>query len=228
MARESETNTSAATLAQALASALLQQVDTHSNVSVGFSDILRFVALNLKAKAHWNYDSSAHMTRWSELSRFAWPRINSLIQTIQGEYTTNKLSYSHAPLPSTPSSFSHTHTASTAAAAGLIGLGDGLTPSGDDFLVGLSAALHRFDAGGNRTLSIPQEQLSRTTDVAASYLFFANQQMYAENIHTLLNSRACDGDGHVNMEHVKALLKWGGSSGGDLLLGVLIGLHMCC
>jgi len=115
------------------------------------------------------------------------------------------------------------------AAGRLIGLGPGLTPSGDDLLVGFSAAL--WSTGDplaepfSTRCAIRAEH--RTTDVALEFHTSAALGEFSARLHTLLAAIAdCDG----RIDHLRLSVEfehafgWGGSSGADTVLGVLLGL----
>jgi len=108
----------------------------------------------------------------------------------------------------------------------LIGLGDGLTPSGDDFLVGLTAALRA--TGHELAGPIAQHAADRargaTTDVARVALEHAADGEYAERIHDVLGALARSDDTTLRIQ-VDRALSWGASSGADSLLGVLVALE---
>jgi Protein of unknown function (DUF2877) len=100
-------------------------------------------------------------------------------------------------------------------AARLVGWGEGLTPAGDDFLVGLSAALHALcGTDGRRRAFVARmegffaTQRSRTTPIAAHALALAAQGHFNGEVH-----RALD-----------AVIAVGATSGADTLHGLLAGL----
>lgn len=113
------------------------------------------------------------------------------------------------------------------AAVGLIGLGPGLTPSGDDALVGIAAA--RFvlpgpGGGGSGFLGpVIPDAAARTTVVAATFLEHAAAGEFAGGIHALLAALL-----GTSLEPVAPaidrVLDWGATSGADTLVGVLAGL----
>ena len=121
------------------------------------------------------------------------------------------------------------HQQAVEAAQSLIGLGDGLTPSGDDFIVGLCAALRvaghpcaeAFAAGCVRSAR------GRTTLVAETFLMHAARGEYSERVHTLLDAFFHSSPDALPNQVAEAL-GWGYSSGADLLLGVLLGLAAAC
>jgi hypothetical protein len=108
----------------------------------------------------------------------------------------------------------------------LIGLGDGLTPSGDDLLIGLSAALRA--TGDELAEPIAEHAAARaagsTGDVARVALEHAACGEYAERLHGVLGAIGRGDDGAVHAQ-VERALAWGASSGADTMLGVLVGLE---
>lgn len=116
--------------------------------------------------------------------------------------------------------------AALAAARGLIGLGLGLTPSGDDFITGLILTLTTADrAPGSRVKGIDafgrgmvDQAAGRTTPVSLEQLRYAAQgeaeQVIAEAAIALLWAR------NPLRPAIEALLDLGSSSGGDLLTGI--------
>jgi len=109
--------------------------------------------------------------------------------------------------------------ASEAAATSLVGLGAGLTPSGDDVLVGFTAAL----TVARDTLARPIARAAadagaRTTLIARTYLDHAARGEYAERVHDLTAAVAAGDEAQV----VRGM-SWGATSGADLVLGILLG-----
>lgn len=115
----------------------------------------------------------------------------------------------------------------------LIGAGPGLTPAGDDVLVGLLAALYR---GGSAAASASaafsclsqtiSRYLPRTTDVSAHYLRLATRGFFSEPLTRLIDAvvgDACVEEVHRRMSEV---LSVGATSGADALHGVLLGLDV--
>ena len=111
-------------------------------------------------------------------------------------------------------------------AARLIGLGPGLTPSGDDVLVGIEAALHALaqPSAGFLALAIGDVE-ERTTTLAATLLRHAAAGEFAERLHTLLAALLGSNDEMIPAAIGRAVA-WGATSGTDCLLGVLIGLDV--
>jgi hypothetical protein len=111
------------------------------------------------------------------------------------------------------------------AAEMLIGLGDGLTPSGDDFLVGFGAAIAAVGQPlAARFLECCAELARvRTTFVGAALLAHAARGEYTARLKALLTTLLTGTERDV-AEQIPIVLAWGSTSGADLLLGVLVGL----
>ncbi|ETI67818.1 DUF2877 domain-containing protein [Neobacillus vireti] len=107
-----------------------------------------------------------------------------------------------------------------------LGRGKGLTPSGDDMIVGLLA----FDATSNFISALFYQQLSEllesepiTTDVSREYLRYAIRHEFGSTVTELVNSLASGDDSTFN-KAFQNLLEVGHSSGLDTLFGILIGM----
>jgi Protein of unknown function (DUF2877) len=136
------------------------------------------------------------------------------------------------------------------AARGLIGLGDGLTPSGDDLLVGFSAGLRARASPLDPKFAQACARLApgRTTRVAEVYLAGAARGEYSAGIHRLVRALGAPAltaspiaglapappfdapppfDGRLGgtslADEFTLALAWGASSGADTLLGLLLG-----
>ncbi len=115
------------------------------------------------------------------------------------------------------------------AALRVLGLGHGLTPSGDDFLGGVLFALHHAPRpgwrGGFRTVldTIRRSATTRTNVISAALLDDLIAGASHAELHALLaaleNGSAPDIDAAC-----AALARLGASSGADLLAGVLVAL----
>ena len=108
-----------------------------------------------------------------------------------------------------------------AAARGLIGLGEGLTPAGDDCLVGALAVLHRLAPGWLSEDSRVTEALAgaartRTTDIARDFLLEALAGRFAESVLAVVTA------GSVLSAKLAAerLARVGATSGADTLGGI--------
>jgi hypothetical protein len=108
----------------------------------------------------------------------------------------------------------------------LIGLGPGLTPSGDDVLVGIEAALHALDRPSAGFLALAMGDVEeRTTALAATLLRHAAAGEFAERLHILL-AALLGSDDETIATAIGRAAAWGATSGTDCLLGVLIGLDV--
>jgi hypothetical protein len=118
-------------------------------------------------------------------------------------------------------------TAIAGAAAGLVGLGPGLTPSGDDFIAGYLAALWSragFESGIEAMLPSLADALAplfqHTNAISRQMLSDAAQGRFAE--HLIDVTRAVAGTGDVVDATAQALAS-GHSSGADTVCGLLFG-----
>lgn len=114
---------------------------------------------------------------------------------------------------------------------GLIGLGSGLTPAGDDLLVGYLAGLwctvrdrseraHFISRLGEKVIDLS----SQTNDISRTYLYHATQGQVSSRL-TNLAEGICRGE---NPEHLgdiaEAAMNVGHTSGMDTVAGMLVGL----
>ena len=116
-----------------------------------------------------------------------------------------------------------------ASVAGLIGLGPGLTPSGDDFLAGLMVAL--VCVGPDAAVSALRGSIAtlapdRTTALSATLLAHAGQGASSETAHRLLKTLFEAGDQPDAEKVARELADVGHTSGWDLLAGLLVGIHL--
>jgi Protein of unknown function (DUF2877) len=118
--------------------------------------------------------------------------------------------------------------AACTAAKGLVGLGPGLTPSGDDFLVGFFAVLHLPGSPGEAFTSVCLAVLSdverRTNAISAAALKAAAHGRVRASLHALIGELVA-GEG-VRVEAAMArVLAIGSSSGADIAGGLLAGFR---
>jgi hypothetical protein len=113
----------------------------------------------------------------------------------------------------------------------LIGFGRGLTPDGDDYLLGYLAALWRWQnapriAGHYRQMQqIIAAQLAATNDISAHYLGRALHGHFSEplcNLLLLLTHAASGGEIRAAAQN---MMQCGASSGTDCLAGLLHGIR---
>lgn len=112
-----------------------------------------------------------------------------------------------------------------AAVAGLVGLGAGLTPAGDDFLGGFLAAVRaRGHAGLLAELGAAvEERLGATGDISAGLLRWMLMDHWPGPLLELAG--ALDGPEPGALRALDALCRLGHSSGADLAGGFLFGLE---
>lgn len=110
-----------------------------------------------------------------------------------------------------------------------IGLGIGLTPSGDDYLVGLMAGGLRkgnpiFSAYDEFYQGIMQSK-KQTTPISAITLEKALSQEYRENMQQLIQSLVDAKETHIYQQFLE-ILNIGSSSGSDMLFGLRDALYL--
>jgi hypothetical protein len=110
------------------------------------------------------------------------------------------------------------------AACALIGFGEGLTPAGDDCVVGALAAVHRLSPAWLAADAAQRDRLaeaaqSRTTDLARDFLLEAIEGRFGEPVLALLTASNDDVAGNV----AGRLLSMGATSGADTLCGIRLG-----
>jgi hypothetical protein len=116
------------------------------------------------------------------------------------------------------------------AARKLLGLGPGLTPSGDDFLGGMMIALHAIgheDAAISLWTAIAPHLDARTNAISASHLRSAAAGTGHEALHLILNS-ILRGDLDSLRRDLDRIGTIGHSSGWDALAGMLTVLRALC
>ena len=110
---------------------------------------------------------------------------------------------------------------------GLIGLGPGLTPSGDDMILGFLAAINHFtddEAYLNRLHNVVAAALGATTELSAQILKNALEYEYHEYIEDMLIALAEPATAH---SAAARLLSMGSTSGTDIGTGMIKGVISC-
>ena len=115
----------------------------------------------------------------------------------------------------------------------VIGLGPGLTPSGDDFLVGCMKGLSLFAAYHPKlynTLDLLRSGIAmllrtRTSRVGAEFIRYALDGQYAEVLDQAATAMLTPADPDKIVSAVGRLLSQGGSSGTDTAQGLLVSLN---
>jgi hypothetical protein len=107
------------------------------------------------------------------------------------------------------------------AADALVGFGEGLTPAGDDCLLGALAAIHRLAPGWLATHAAERDRVaeaarSRTTDLARDFLLEALDGRFAEPVLAILTALS----GDEAAAAAGRLLSMGATSGADTLCGI--------
>jgi hypothetical protein len=185
--------------------------------------------------AHWAPASSSTRHRLAQLSAARADHLRAGAHTAAPELELDARALA-ALLPGTRPEPGTAGRASDApglepAVARLVGAGPGLTPSGDDVLVGLLAALSRGGHGcpwaavaSDRVGEIVLRYAHRTTDISAHYLRLAARGHVGEPLSDLLDSLVTGLPAEALLDRASDVLSVGASSGADALLGVLAGL----
>ncbi len=109
----------------------------------------------------------------------------------------------------------------------LIGYGPGLTPAGDDAVVGTLAVLHRWSPELAIELATAvRARLPRTTVYGRLYLRHASAGRFAAGIRSVLQALQPPAGCAEGRRAVAKLLDYGATSGGDTLLGIAAGLRL--
>jgi hypothetical protein len=105
-----------------------------------------------------------------------------------------------------------------------VGRGPGLTPSGDDLLVGLAAVMHWATypwPGEVFSRYLMQRGHERTTAVSCEYLHYIAQGIASVEVNALLEAM---GDQRCCPAAFSRMLALGHTSGADTIVGILCGL----
>lgn len=113
----------------------------------------------------------------------------------------------------------------------LIGLGVGLTPSGDDYLVGFLAVLllnqHcAIKQAPALAQAIVAEAHQRTNEISATFLQSAAQYRFKTQIADLVQAVLCQGQRQVK-HTLLSLLEVGATSGSDIARGMIDAFDAC-
>ena len=113
----------------------------------------------------------------------------------------------------------------------LIGYGKGLTPDGDDYLLGYLAALSPWQltpellAHQNRLQSLIKPLLPRTTDISRHYLNRALDGHFSQPVSMLQQQLTSQAPTAAVINAAEQVMQFGASSGVDCLAGMLHGLR---
>ncbi len=120
-----------------------------------------------------------------------------------------------------------------AAVGRLVGLGYGLTPSGDDFLCGMLYAFDRMkhirpNATEHKEMlaCAVKEHIMSTNEVSREYLRCACSGVDFEIIDRVISALSTSKDSGAVRERMNALLSVGASSGSDIMCGILFSMYV--
>ena len=110
-----------------------------------------------------------------------------------------------------------------------LGRGEGLTPGGDDFIIGIMAAMNFFNhkKTGKLKKELMQDIYKKTTDISAEYLYYGVISCFSLNItefckKLLLNNINKEEEKKALYKSYENLIKNGHTSGVDTLMGILL------
>ena len=113
-----------------------------------------------------------------------------------------------------------------------MGWGEGLTPAGDDYLVGLCAALQSLVHGNaarrtflRRMRGFVASQSLRTTPISAHWLTLASRGHFNADLLRALDALRAERDVQNARDAIDALMAVGATSGADALTGILSGFE---
>jgi len=151
---------------------------------------------------------------------------NDLLQLNTGSLLSQRLGKPVMGLISSVESFDL--QGATRAAEKMIGLGPGVTPSGDDILIGFLAGLWSTAEEDSMHLSFIHSfadalrQLAKqTNEISRTYLYYAAQGQFSSSLSTLAEAIAM---GRQVEQATQNAIRVGHSSGMDSVTGLLIGL----
>ena len=107
----------------------------------------------------------------------------------------------------------------TGAVTQLAGLGHGLTPAGDDYLLGVMAALW-LTGRPEMAVHIAQTAIPRTTALSAAFLQAAARGEFTEPWHALVEAWQAE-DQPALMTTIARIAAFGATSGADALAGFI-------
>ncbi len=118
----------------------------------------------------------------------------------------------------------HNDIAALEAGALLLGLGAGLTPSGDDYLVGFFAVLffcsYRSETMQQLAHNLAQNARESTNIISATYIKSASEKRFKKEISALVQS-VYQPDKNLIAQSLTLLLEVGSTSGTDITQGIL-------
>ncbi len=110
-----------------------------------------------------------------------------------------------------------------------LGRGEGLTPGGDDFIIGIMAAMNFLNHKKTEKLKkeLMQDIYKKTTDISAEYLYYGVISCFSLNItefckKLLFNNINNEEEKKALYKSYENLIKNGHTSGVDTLMGILL------
>lgn len=105
----------------------------------------------------------------------------------------------------------------------LCGRGKGLTPSGDDILLGVLACMQLFDRVDPKYVAaLNTLNPDQTTAISNTYLYYAKRKQYAHVLREFLRSIEF---GSLDTQ-MQCVLQYGHTSGIDTMAGILLGITL--
>lgn len=114
------------------------------------------------------------------------------------------------------------------AACQIAGIGQGLTPSGDDFLCGLLLVLHQAGEDDMINSFLATGFAGRTNQISANYLRSAALGLAPDSIGRLLHYITAEGTGDVSSlvsYYFRRVTAFGATSGNDICTGIYWGFY---
>jgi len=111
-------------------------------------------------------------------------------------------------------------------ARNLVGLGQGLTPAGDDMLLGFLAIANHAPGNGefvSKLHGAVSDSLHKTVDISAQMLVNALDNDYHEYVQNCIRD-VCEGEKEAVYISAAALLNMGATSGADIACGMYFGM----
>lgn len=108
-----------------------------------------------------------------------------------------------------------------------LGRGRGLTPAGDDFLVGLMAMFSAHQANPEFLKKLQKRLLEKpdyyTNEISQQFLLEGTRGRFSQSVHRLIQMLSQD---PYDKEIVEGVLGYGGTSGVDILVGILYAYYL--
>jgi hypothetical protein len=149
-------------------------------------------------------------------------RLSSLVETIESEMRASPI---RPAIVFDPPPDSEDRAALAAFAERLAGLGPGLTPSGDDVLMGLIHAIfvrYPVERAAEASRVVDRAAVGRTTSLSAAWLNAAAAGEAGHLWHRMVRSASAGEDGGLRGA-IRTILATGHTSGADALAGFVAG-----